>query len=410
MSDHFSYLIDDDAGAFFQKVACEDAEAVLDVRPVVLQSEPMEKKASAMTHFEKIASRLEYDLGILKTAGSFGLNLGMSKRASAYLETILERVDLEPEEFTQVFDKVAATAIETDLTEAYRVITEQTSEDCHPWIEQEIAKIGFDMATEAELEKQAFLGALIRGGRTLAGGARSVGSHALRESGRRAAELSRGAARQAKRPFVATGKGIKEQAGRLGKWHGKRHERNVAKLTKMEQSPRHLRNLGREKGFRKAWAEGKQKSIISQKGKAYEGIAKQEQKAWTKAKKRMGMKEQTGLKPEDIKAPTTAPTPGAPQAGAPAAAQETKAIQTQRQTQEGLDAARKAAEPPKLKRKAGNPPGGGDTPVNPPEAPKGVIDKLKKGGWESLSTGEKIQAGAGAYLGGKMLFGEGPVL
>ncbi len=54
---HFSYLVDEDAAPFFQKVACADAEAVYGVRPVELQPAVMEKTAAPSTRRQTAQNR-----------------------------------------------------------------------------------------------------------------------------------------------------------------------------------------------------------------------------------------------------------------------------------------------------------------------------------------------------------------
>jgi hypothetical protein len=145
MNKHFDYLMKDESEDFFQKVAFREA-GIAPARPAPHE---MAKQASAMSSFEKVASRLDRDMGILKQAGAYGRNFGMYKRAGAYMEVILTNANLSPEEFGAVFDKVAASAIETDLQQCWDEISPGCPDSHLGWLESEFAKIGFNLAVEA---------------------------------------------------------------------------------------------------------------------------------------------------------------------------------------------------------------------------------------------------------------------
>src|SRR5690606_36972397 len=100
---------------FFQKLAIDKAG----VRASDVAPEAMAKIASAQSPFEKVAARLDRDLELLKVAGECGVNGGMMRRANAYMDVLYAHNDLSLEEYEQVFDKVAAYAIEVDLLAAY---------------------------------------------------------------------------------------------------------------------------------------------------------------------------------------------------------------------------------------------------------------------------------------------------
>lgn len=194
MRDHFSYLVDDDAGAFFQKAANRAAT------PAPRAPAPMAKTASATTPFEKIAARLDRDLEIIKVAGPCGTNGGMMRRADAYIDRVINLdADLSAEEFGEIFDKVATEAIMGDLQAAYAELTADVEPELHYVVERTLAKIGSDMTSLALLEKEAFLGALARGaGRLLTrggGGGLAAGSAVAKGMAGRAAGRAANAVR-----------------------------------------------------------------------------------------------------------------------------------------------------------------------------------------------------------------------
>ncbi len=407
---HFSYLVTDDANAFLQKVACDDAEAVYGVRPVARQPEPMEKRASPDTPFEKIAARLERDIGILKTAGPCGLSFGMCKRANAYIDHLLSSVGLGPDEFAQVFDKVAAEAIETDLNASWEQLSAGCPDDLKPWLEWELAKIGYELAADAEMEKQAVFGLVARGiggiGKMLMHG-RAAGSAA--KAGLKAGVRTVG--REAKGAKTIVGHGYRGGKGHIKATMGTSKARMagqaLAKATGRGAAARAYRaNLKKQHQAARA---GQVKGL-SAKQKAGGYVSPKQQKMLNKARGREAMKAREAVK-----------VPAAPRAPAamkpPAARAEQKAVKTQQETMRAQDAARKAAVGPSATRSGRGGPSHSETKytggpgVTPPATPKGLKAKLlKPGGWDKLTTGEKLQLGAGGYLGGKMLFGEGPAL
>jgi hypothetical protein len=201
MRDHFSYLVDDDAGAFFQKAANRAAT------PASRAPVPMAKTASEAPAFEKIAARLDRDIEIIKVAGACGINGGMMRRADAYIDRLLNvESDVSPEEFGEIFDKVAASAIMGDLESAFAELTAGVDPELHHVVERTLAKIGSDMTSLAMLEKEAILGAIARGaGRLFARGAvkeeiaagRAIAKGMAGRSAVRAGEAAKGIGAQA---------------------------------------------------------------------------------------------------------------------------------------------------------------------------------------------------------------------
>lgn len=157
MTSHFNYLIDDEGANFFQKVA-ED---------VAFQHEP--------TPFEKLARRLDTDLHMIKTAGPCGGDLPAIGRACTYLEKVAAGtgVFITPEQFGEVFDKVAAAAIEADVNALATIIDEEYPDGLKPAATEELRKLAADITSAALMEKEAIIGKVIGGVRKFVSGGRA---------------------------------------------------------------------------------------------------------------------------------------------------------------------------------------------------------------------------------------------
>jgi len=116
---HFDYLLDDEGREFFQKVAESRAVSSLPRAPAKAALELVKQAAAEpISGFEKVATRLETDIEIIKMAGSCGEDFGMTKRASAYMDRIELEHDLTNAENVLLFNKVAFAALEGDIEEA----------------------------------------------------------------------------------------------------------------------------------------------------------------------------------------------------------------------------------------------------------------------------------------------------
>lgn len=162
MSDHFAYLLEEDSGDFFQKAAEDEAHQVVSAATAVAPAR-MEKTASA---FEKFASRVDSDIEILKTAGDCGLSLGACRRTDRYMDSLLSRADLV-EGFEEVWDKLAASAIEADIEAARYQLYDMVEPDWYPHVDQDLAEIGADLVKDAQMDKEALIG-IVRGAKFLA--------------------------------------------------------------------------------------------------------------------------------------------------------------------------------------------------------------------------------------------------
>lgn len=423
MRDHFSYLLDDDAGAFFQKAANRAAAPAQRALPA------MDKTASAAPSFEKLASRLDRDIEIIKVAGACGTGGGMMRRADAYIDRLINiESDISPEEFGEIFDKVAAAAIMGDLEAAFAELTADVEPELHHVVERTLAKIGGDMTSLAMLEKEAFLGALARGaGRLFARGA-------VKEEIAAGRAIAKGmAGRSAARAGEAVkGLGREFRVGRQGAMMEARAKTtaNLAKARELASAggPNALRAgdaakaLERRVGVRPGAPASREFMAAASKDVA---------KGMEKTKASLMPKPGAGAKPA---APANTTGARAPSPSAPAASQA-KAIKAEGEAakaqsdaadaariKDGPDKAKPKGKPelavlpggkadndnlkgtgtdgpaPKPKAEAPKPKADGDGPTPPPpggaeDKPAGFMDAWKKAtggaGWKGLTAAEK---------------------
>jgi hypothetical protein len=159
MNKHFAYLTQNDEGAFFQKVANDLAESRTPPASIPIVKTAMKNLLEGNT-FDKIASRLDRDLYIIKTAGECGMNLGMQKRAGAYIDQVVEQCEMTSDEFDHLYEKVASEAILIDLSAARDHLSTGLSPELQPWLDGELAKIGHELTEGALMEKEALVRAI----------------------------------------------------------------------------------------------------------------------------------------------------------------------------------------------------------------------------------------------------------
>lgn len=172
MSRHFQYLFDDAENDFFQRVAANQ------VAPLPKMTEKVAAIAAP--------SRFDLDMMILAEAGECGMDFGMTKRACSYLESALDRPGMDTQTFVDLFEKVAAVAIERDMAGVERYLVNLASANGH---DEEMAKaaaavVGRDLAlatiaTCDELLKMAGLGSLFGKAVNLPGKALGLGRAAV---------------------------------------------------------------------------------------------------------------------------------------------------------------------------------------------------------------------------------------
>ena len=448
MNRHFSYLFDDVSAGYFQKIACQEAESLHGVRARTPEPKPLEKTAAPMSDFEKIASRLDRDIGIIKSAGAIGTSFGMCKRAEFYIETSLNNANLSADEFSEFFDKVAASAIETDLNASWSELSSECPEDMLPWLEWEMSKVGFDMASQATLEKQAIVAAIGRGltglirgtSQARAGGAalKAVAGEGARQAAGGVAQAGRWAAGLPGRTVTRI-KGVKGALGargasrRMGELkadiasiRGKGVAQTAARKNLAQQYKAQVER--RAGGLQASQAAG---------AKLPEGgipIRKADQAFLAKDQRR-----QAALsRPKGGKAPEPPPPgkpPGTTAEGTTTSTTKEVSAAKARQSEMGAEKAREEAasaasgggakptpppvaggpKPPPTPKTA--PPESPPQPAPPPEiaAKPGIRDswnKWQKDGWSSLGPAEKrslYQGGAMAAIGYRTVTGKGAI-
>jgi hypothetical protein len=430
MNKHFSYLLDEPAQDFFMKAAGDAAERIYGISAA--DPAPMEKKASAppKSSFEKVASRLDRDLGILKTAGSCGWDLGMCKRADAYVDVLLSNCHLSPDEFGELFDKIAAESIQTDLEAAYRQSCSGLEAELHPMVERHLAKLGYDLAGIAMMEKEAFAGRLIAGAGKMLGkwrGGRGMGYAARGERGiAGGAAAVKNVARGEAAIAGSAARGLKERV--VAPFRQGAANYRAARATAAKDS---AKALGKEmQGYR-------QQMKMHAPGSAQHDVAKAALgKGSQQAKKIYGPQtpKAPAATPSTAAAPAGTTAPSKPPAESLSATSQTKQVKAEGEAARAQSEASKAAKTPSndnvipIRKSTGTDgpaPKPQDAPKSKPDvapenipavspaaaeaagAPKGVIEKLKTEGWNSLTGAEKLQAAAGAYVGGKVVFGDG---
>lgn len=446
MRDHFAYLVDDDANAFFQKVAVDAAGVKATERP----RPSMTKTADpSSTPFEKVAARLDRDLETLHLAGDCGMNSGMMKRASAYLDVLFAHANLQPDEYGSTFDKVAARAIEIDLSEAYQQLCAELPEEQHHVVDDVLIKIGHELTAAAIEEKELLidklaisLGALghlgaeakaakglsraseaVRGAEGIEGAAKATG--AAREFGMTTRTKGVGAMGEAKAIARGGAEGVKSVARRIGnkaqdivgavnnktigrvkRWHQGRIDAAPARIQSALEKEKALGITGGAQG---AYSAGKQQSYQAQ-------LAKAEAKRTASAAKNAKLPARPTMPATEGGAQAAAKAakpPAAPKTEAPAAAKAEGKGEAPKATEGG-----KAEPAGEAAGSSSSPAAGGHTPPPPGGTegkPPGFMDAWKKAttsGWKSLSEGERgtlVRGGVTAALVYRGVTGKGAV-
>lgn len=425
MTRHFDWLTKDDEGDFFQKVALDESGVRANQRPPAMTKTAAPTAPVRQTSFEKVASRLDRDLSLLASSGSVGINGGMQKRAQAYLDVVQSNVDLTPEQFDKLFDKVASVAIQTDLEAAYDQLVTGLPDHEHHIVDEILIKIGAELAQSALLEKEARgfnLSALhgieeaAHAGKALNRGVRGaeeftateraaktiglpkappheIGPIAKTRAGvagavNAAGEGAKAVGRAAAKPFVGA-------ANKVRQWNTNRIMKAPEELSSALSKSRAAEAAG---GLKGSVAKGTSKSLEKQHAAA---VAKRDAK--------LNPAPKTDA-PSDVAKATSTKTEGARQEGAAKAQEAAKAP------------GEPPKEPPKEKANVGGEGGGGEghehTPPPPGGAngkPPGFMDAWKKattGGWKGLSAEEKgvlIRGGVTAALVTRAVTGHGAI-
>jgi hypothetical protein len=393
MSKHFGYLFEEPAQDFFQKVA--EAQAAVPFR----RSAPMQKLASHGSDFEKVASRLDQDLYIIKTAGDSGVGLGTCRRAISYIEKLGQQTSMEDEEFAAIFDKVAGEAIWNDLSIARDVLTDGLPEEWVDVVDGELSSVGAELTKAASLDKEALLG------RTLfrALGKARAGISGLAGGSARAVASGAGKLNAAINPFTKA-----RRAARLEKsvaLHGQR----IKDLSKDIESAKGALETARKSGagsFRIGGLESGLKSLEGRLAKQVSQGPKIEEKSKKAFNLRLRATGGKAVSEDDVSSfLSNRPAPSAQRRPditppAPAVEKQTDQLKTEMKA-DAAKASDQAADAAK---------GTADAAVAP--TLKGSYEKLRDQGWGALSGSEKqklINAGVVAAIGGRVLTGQGVV-
>jgi hypothetical protein len=444
MNQHFAYLLDEQSDSFFQKVSCQEAERIDKVHVPRPEPEPIEKQASEPTSFEKVASRLDSDLYIMKTAGVCGLNLGMSKRACAYVDRVMDEVDMTEEEFDYFFDKVAADSILVDLATAQQQLHEMVDFDktAMDAIDRELAFTGFQMSKLAELEKEALLAA----GRALfAAGKAGAKSKIWRAGGAAKQGIKNVPGRVSSRAgkmwegTKAGGRWAKALPGRAARGAGSKYrqarlglaERNLRNISRASKNPLMKAQTPAGAAYRKSLqgsalkqSAGLQKMMSNPK---YQAAAKQRRAARKIKKQKMGTfqdRKKSRVALDEKRKATATRTKMEREQGAGKASEAANLDNIKL----GPAGKPKAGAPPKGPKskgpepQPGGQPGAGGTPQPAAGAPPAAAGadpkfmdtwkKMSKGGWGNLSAAERgvmVRGGVTGALGYRAVTGKGAV-
>jgi hypothetical protein len=450
MNKHFSYLLEDDAGDFFQKTSCQQAERVDKVRVPRPEPEVFQKQASEESGFEKVANRLSSDLYIIKTAGVCGMDLGMSKRACAYVDRVMADVEMTEEEFDFFFDKVAAESILIDIEAARNQIGELVDFDkvAMQTIDYELAFVGYQMSKLAEMEKEAFLAgakALLSAGRAGAGLfarrnaskalalAKSAPGRTMARGGKMIKGTKSGLGKAYKGTKSGLGKAValpgkaargaasKFRQARLGM--GQRNMRNIARATK---NPLFKQKGAAGSAYRKSIAKSSKaqrkstKELLGDpkyqaaltKRRGAQRIAKQNAGSFkgrkanrvkANADKAKTRQDKLDMQTEQTRRNTADAAGGG---GGGKGKGKGKGQGNQNQNQQGTPGADGKPGAPGAPGAPGTPgaPGAPGTPGAPPVAPPGPdAAPGAMEAWKAMSGGQKFQTAAGAYMAHDML-------
>lgn len=400
MNKHFAYLFEDDQNEFFQKAAEEEAQSVV-AKAMAITKAPiglLEKQANSP--FEKLASRIDQDLYILKTAGSCGTNLGMIKRAEAYVDRLFlndDRVFTE-DEFDILFDKIATAAILADIESAKEELKKEAAPELHRVIDREVNTIGQDLVRFSHMEKEAFgaaaraIGGLVSkvGPRAAARGAASAGA---KGATRGAIAGGKSVGRALSAPFRAVGSAVGGTVSKIRDARLRKATSDFSKVRSRMQAAQSIKNPDVKKGV--------MDSLTKQRAAADKKLSQRVDAGWGGEK----------FNPKKYKKKNPA--------AATQKATELKTIKGEsgrsRAQQEAAAAAKpaKAPEPPPKPSTAAG--AADDVAMAAKDAPaKTTVSEAWKAfqekGWKGLSPTEKnklMQAGAGGLVGYRALTGSG---
>jgi hypothetical protein len=399
MNKHFAYLVDDDDNEFLQKLACSEAQETIEVSATAPQQEV--EKVASVNQMQKVAARVELDIEIIKTAGHSGFNFGTINRSLDYIDGLLYKDRLNEENVGDLFDKVAAAAIDHDMSIVHGHLLKLAGEEFRPWVDQVVREAGTDLVKAAAMDKEALFG-LVRGAKAMHSAYKAV----------RGVGLGRGVAAKAalKAPAQSlksyrTGAAVAKRgkaAQKLKRAYGK------AELARGAQSAKVRAAKGiKDTAVRKSvlpGVEAKAKAVGAKQGakvqKAQANLAGRE----AKLKQRQAI--EAGRKPgETVAAKAQKQT---------AEASKTKSLAAEGGRSQAAGKASEAAKTRSLKK----PDAGATTAMSAADKEKAIarggdklegaqatmgssLASLKDKGWSKLTPDERtkvLQAGAGAYI------------
>ena len=384
MNKHFAYLVDDNDSEFFQKLACDEAERSITVPATTPQLEV--EKIAAATEMQKVAARADLDIQIIKTAGQSGFNFGTISRSLDYIDGLIYKDRLDDENAGDLFDKVAASAIDHDLSIVHSHLLKLAGEEFRPWVDQVVAAAGADLVKAAAMDKEALIGVV----------------RALKAAhGAFKATKGLGAATRIKAAVKAPGQSFKKwrtqaAVAKRGKAASKlRRAVGKAEMARGAQEAKIRAAKGiKDTAVRRSvlpGVEAKAQSTAAKKGakisKAQEGMAGRQ----AKLEKRQAI--EAGGKPAET-------------VGARAQKQTAEVSKTKNIAAEGgrSQAATKAGQAAKKKETTIDK----DKLEGAEATYGGSLAKLRDKGWKNLSPDERnkvLQAGAGAYIAKETLTG-----
>jgi hypothetical protein len=392
MTDHFAYLYNDDEQEFFQKIACDIAD-----EGTPSAATPMVKTASSpeVMTFEKVASRFDQDMFIIKTAGPSGFNLGAIRRGMAHFDFTVENVDMEDDQVVEMFDKIAAETIQHDLEVCRQALYKLGGEEYKEWVDAEIAAAGLELVKAASMDKEALIG-LMRAARGIKGALKATKGLGFATRAKAVARAPGQAWKgwRAERAVAKSGKAAKRLAKAEGKLEGLR-AREVARIEKAHA----IKDPAIRAGVTKDVGE----SAAAKLQKARANVEKHQ----AKMQKATGRAEAATARAEGRPVPQTQPS-------SPQQALDQKTSRTQTQTElerkRGATEAEKATKTPETK----------PAPADKAELAaaegaegvtlKGSYTKMRDQGWGALSGAEKqklINAGLAGVVGHRVLTGHG---
>lgn len=400
MNDHFAYLTDDDDNEFFQKLACNEAQETMEVSATAPQEE-VEKVASA-TGMQKLAARTDRDIEIIKTAGQSGFNFGTINRSLDYIDGLFYKDRLDEKNAGDLFDKVAAAAIDHDMSIVHGHLLKLAGEEFRSWVDQVVRDAGTDLVKAAAMDKEAIIGLLARlpgAARAAWGATRATGLG--RGTALKAALKSPGTAHKAWRTSAAVAKRGKA-AKKLKRAYGKAEMARGAQAAKV-RAAKGIKDTAVRKSVLPG-IEAKAKSVGAKQGakvqKAQANLAGREVKLKQRQAIESGRKQNTVSRTESQKqvADASKTKSLAAEGGrAQAAGKASEAAKTRslKKPDAGATTAMSAADKEKAIAR------GGDKLEGAQATMGSSLASLKDKGWSKLTPDERtkvLQAGAGAYI------------